>query len=694
MNCREPNSPDSFDLCAALDAPDTYYNLKNGMFDHFSDELSFFFDLETPPKLLLLKLDNQKVLAAFVYNDRDDVIESVWESYQIIPREQDDCNQPCRRGNAGGPYKFSTRTTLQLIEDNGVVWGLNLLDTGREDGNLLPFSSSIPADSLARRMSYSVYPLHCVLGGDMDFLHTVLGLQGCSASYPCYLCLIALSTLRDRDKNKADSASQARTRQQMQEHLDRVNVHPTMKERKVAAKSNGSVMRKALIPADPSRVLIAVLHIILGITKKIFDLLTIELQQVDNAETTGQRKTLSDTRNVMLEYTKLLEDEEKALKQQVEEATAHKDKLWADVRAAAKSTSPDQNEEAQLRLLHKEACRAEKEKKSAWSERNKHVIPSLLCFVQDINVFLEQNRGYYEGVLEQTISNGPIKAKHNPFYNGAFNGNDCMRLLAHYQLLFKKLREASQDKSQDEVTRVKEILCRHEKVFAAWARVVPTFRSTTLLPESERLSLIEDIAAFWDAYIECTSGSVTVKLHFLIMHTKQLLFAYGTIGFWAEDAVESIHAIVNLLARRYAALDPKRRAVQVFRSLHARQQEATANHLNSGETKKTTKRARNGGAPNMGTSDEAGVVNNKELEKAASAFLQLVQDECVKDVRDEDEEDKPFPSFELKYCSDCKDMLQEDTCVPDVLQKLHNQLCHADIGDKFVQTNKKAKHNS
>jgi hypothetical protein len=32
---------------------------------------------------------------------------------------------------------------------------------------------------------------------------------------------------------------------------------------------------------------------------------------------------------------------------------------------------------------------------------------------------------------------------------------------------------------------------------------------------------------------------------------------YGTIGFWAEDAVESIHVIVNVLSRRYLALDKK-----------------------------------------------------------------------------------------------------------------------------------------
>jgi hypothetical protein len=37
--------------------------------------------------------------------------------------------------------------------------------------------------------------------------------------------------------------------------------------------------------------------------------------------------------------------------------------------------------------------------------------------------------------------------------------------------------------------------------------------------------------------------------------TTEVLDLYGTIGFWAEDAVESIHSILNVLIRRYAALD-------------------------------------------------------------------------------------------------------------------------------------------
>lgn len=49
-----------------------------------------------------------------------------------------------------------------------------------------------------------------------------------------------------------------------------------------------------------------------------------------------------------------------------------------------------------------------------------------------------------------------------------------------------------------------------------------------------------------------------------------MLKLYGTIGFFAEDSMESIHAIVNALANQFAALDKSRRCTQVLRVLASR----------------------------------------------------------------------------------------------------------------------------
>ena len=49
---------------------------------------------------------------------------------------------------------------------------------------------------MADEWTYTEYQLQFFLGGDMEFLHTMCGLQNCSASYPCYYCLVKLSQLQ------------------------------------------------------------------------------------------------------------------------------------------------------------------------------------------------------------------------------------------------------------------------------------------------------------------------------------------------------------------------------------------------------------------------------------------------------------------------------------------------------------------
>jgi hypothetical protein len=78
---------------------------------------------------------------------------------------------------------------------------------------------------------------------------------------------------------------------------------------------------------------------------------------------------------------------------------------------------------------------------------------------------------------------------------------------------------------------------------------------------------------------------------------KRLLEMYGTIGLFSEDAMESIHAVVNALARRYAALDTERRVIQSTRSMEGRKRTgiaATKRKIN--EHKPIIKRRRTQGA--------------------------------------------------------------------------------------------------
>ena len=66
-------------------------------------------------------------------------------------------------------------------------------------------------ESVAERLSCQQYALHVVLGGDIKFLHAVLGLQSCSATYPCFACLVQLDDLQ---KERLILGGEERTKQQ------------------------------------------------------------------------------------------------------------------------------------------------------------------------------------------------------------------------------------------------------------------------------------------------------------------------------------------------------------------------------------------------------------------------------------------------------------------------------------------------
>ena len=150
--------------------------------------------------------------------------------------------------------------------------------------------------------------------------------------------------------------------------------------------------------------------------------------------------------------------------------------------------------------------------------------------------------------------------------------------------------------------------------------------------------------------------------------------------------MESIHAIVNTLARRYAALDIGRRATQILRSLGARKQRKDVDlkaKAEKGEEHFHKKRSRKQGR----ASNEPPVAAepNQDIVDAANQFLDLVQKAADGEIDDFWGDNGPaFPSFQLVDCPECRNAMQEDDVqVPDILLRLHSLLCHTDIGEKF-----------
>ena len=131
------------------------------------------------------------------------------------------------------------------------------------------------------------------------------------------------------------------------------------------------------------------------------------------------------------------------------------------------------------------------------------MVSKLTEIVDDINAYLKHTRGTYEGLLEKIISLAPIRAKHNPFYNGSFNGNDCFRLLKNVKLIFEQLTQAAEKEENESVKeKLLAVLTVHKRIFVSFAALVPSFRSTKRLTALEQKQLMEDIKEFWDAYLQ------------------------------------------------------------------------------------------------------------------------------------------------------------------------------------------------
>jgi hypothetical protein len=303
------------------------------------------------------------------------------------------------------------------------------------------------------------FKLCSVLGGDIEFLNKVVGLQGCSATYPCYHCLIELKTLRGRKPDM--ECGPARTRELAKTALNTVLKERNRKKQKATARNNGSQANPPLIPVDFNRLLLSPLHIILGGTKKIWDNLIGELQTIDGSQD-QQREELTKIRDLLLEKVKDLTIAEKAIETASDDA-AQRILVVKDLLAECREATPVNSIEA-ISLLKSltDARKVANECKKEFSQQDKRTRLCLEAVIRDINEYLTNRRGKYERVVERIID-AVINCKHNPFYGGSFNGNDCFRLLEGYALLFEALRAASEHESKESKDALEDVAMRHEQ---------------------------------------------------------------------------------------------------------------------------------------------------------------------------------------------------------------------------------------
>jgi hypothetical protein len=142
------------------------------------------------------------------------------------------------------------------------------------------------------------------------------------------------------------------------------------------------------------------------------------------------------------------------------------------------------------------------------------------------------------------------------------NGHDIERLLESVEWILSTLKSLPTTSSA-----LYEKLSKIEEVWYCFARIVLLIRSTILLEVTERVDLLAYIKEFGEFFSNNTTKNPTPKMYTLFTHCEYYLKTYGTIGLFAEDALEVIHALVNKILRAFQSLDGDRQTKQVLRFL-------------------------------------------------------------------------------------------------------------------------------
>jgi hypothetical protein len=112
--------------------------------------------------------------------------------------------------------------------------------------------------------------------------------------------------------------------------------------------------------------------------------------------------------------------------------------------------------------------------------------------------------------------------------------------------------------------RLSKKISEIEEVGGCFAKIVPLLHSTRLLEIMECADLVTYIEEFGELFTKNTTKNPTPKIHYLISHVEACLKKYGTVGLFAEDSLEVIHALVNHIFAAFQSLDRDIQTKQVL----------------------------------------------------------------------------------------------------------------------------------
>lgn len=169
--------------------------------------------------------------------------------------------------------------------------------------------------------------------------------------------------------------------------------------------------------------------------------------------------------------------------------------------------------------------------------------------------------GLVEKALEKFLQR--IGVQRQAYYSGAFVGNHVHILLNNLDGLWDAMRSAANDATPiegEETPRAKvdEIIERVRPFWENFSVLHRECRKNKVLTDAEVETLCKAAAgmvrgarrAFPEKHLE-------LKLHVIESHLVEFVKTWRSAGLFIEDAIESLHNLVNKLNRRFSCLHGK-----------------------------------------------------------------------------------------------------------------------------------------
>ena len=227
----------------------------------------------------------------------------------------------------------------------------------------------------------------------------------------------------------------------------------------------------------------------------MFDVMIFEIKEIDMTETDSVE--LKHASEIMSFYTSShdalktnLDERLARVSKQVEEATKYCTDLKFD---NMDNNGTDNSQEINEAFRYFVQLSNEKKAIEQTKVETKKMDQTIKAVndASDLKTFLKSSMGKCEQLIERLITKSPINCKHNTYYSGSFNGNNCLRLVQNMDFVMNKLQEKLDQDGN------KSTLCeRYGQIWSFWKSILPTLRAARRLSDEEIEQLYKDIDVF------------------------------------------------------------------------------------------------------------------------------------------------------------------------------------------------------